>query len=293
LLEVSARVDAVRNAEGERFVEPIHAPPSKRTFPDRTMTALSPRLGARVRVSSALIVRGSAYRAFRAPTLNELYRPFQVGTVLTAANAELEPERLTGAELGLELTPLPELRARATGFWNVLSDPITNVTLATPSPDGAQRQRQNLGSAQVRGVELELLAEPVRGVSFELAYTLAESRVLRAGAMRELLGNQLAQDPVHRGSAQLVLEPSEALQLGTQLRVIGPQYEDDLNTLRMDGYAVIDASLSARIAGPLELFVALENLLDATYLVGRAGVDTIGQPFMARVGLRLRARDFE
>jgi outer membrane receptor protein involved in Fe transport len=90
-----------------------------------------------------------------------------------------------------------------------------------------------------------------------------------------------------------VLEPGDALQIGTQLRVIGPQYEDDLNTLRMGGYAVIDASLNARIAGPLELFVALENLLDATYLVGRAGIDTIGQPFMARVGLRLRARDFD
>jgi outer membrane receptor protein involved in Fe transport len=293
LLEVSARVDAVRNADGERLVEPTNVPARNQTFADRTMTALSPRLGARVRVSRALVLRGSAYRAFRAPTLNELYRPFQVGTVLTAANAELEPERLTGAELGFELAPMPELSARATGFWNVLSDPITNVTLAAPLPDGAQRQRQNLGSARVRGVELELLAEPVRGVSIELAYTLAESRVLRAGAMRDLLGKQLAQDPVHRASAQLVLEPSNALQLGAQLRVIGPQYEDDLNTLRMDGYAVIDASLSARIASPLELFVALENLLDATYLVGRAGIDTIGQPFMARVGVRLRARDLD
>jgi iron complex outermembrane receptor protein len=293
LLEASARVDAVRNTDGERFVEPSGEPPIHQTFPDRTMTALSPRLGARVRVTDELSVRGSAYRAFRAPTLNELYRPFQVGTVLTAANAELEPERLTGAELGLELAPLPELRARATGFWNVLSDPITNVTLAAPLPDGAQRQRQNLGRARVRGVELELLAELVRGVSIELAYTLAESQVLQAGAMRELVGKQLAQDPVQRGSAQLAFEPSEALQLGTQLRVVGPQYEDDLNTLRMDGYAVIDASLSAALTGPLELFVALENLLDATYLVGRAGVDTIGQPFMARVGLRLRARDLD
>jgi hypothetical protein len=58
-------------------------------------------------------------------------------------------------------------------------------------------------------VELELLAEPLRGLSLGLAYTLAESRVLRAGALRDLVGKQLAQDPVHRASASAVLERAE------------------------------------------------------------------------------------
>lgn len=289
LVEASARLDAVQNRAGARVLEPSDAPPTERTFADRTMTALSPRVGARVRVTDELIVRASAYRAFRAPTLNELYRPFQVGTVLTAANERLDPEQLTGAELGFELRPLRELRGRVTGFWNVLSDAITNVTLASPLPDGAQRQRQNLGSARVRGVELEMRIEPARAVAIELAYTLADSRVLEAGAMRELEGKQLPQDPIHRASALLTLALSAAFEASAQLRLIGPQYEDDLNELHMAGYAVIDASLARRFAGPLELFAALENVLDARYVVGRAGVDTIGQPFMARIGLRLRA----
>jgi outer membrane receptor protein involved in Fe transport len=288
LIDASARADAVRDSDGHRMLEPADAEPIELSFADRTVSAFSPRLGARVRVVDALLVRGSIYRAFRAPTLNELYRPFQVGTVLTAANAELQPEQLSGAELGVELTVVDALRVRATGFWNVLDEPITNVTLAAPLPDGAQRQRQNLGSARVRGAELELLIQPTRSVALELAYTLAESRVVSAGAMAELEGKQLAQDPVHRASAQLAVDASERTRAGVQLRVIGPQYEDDQNELRMDGYAVIDASLGLRIAGPLEIFAAVENLLDTSYLVGRAGVDTIGQPLMARMGMRLR-----
>ena len=99
------------------------------------------------------------YRAFRAPTLNELYRPFQVGTVMTAANAALRPEVLWGGELGPQLV-VGTLVARATGFWNEISDPIFNATLAMPAPDGATRMRQNLGQARVAGVELETSWRP-------------------------------------------------------------------------------------------------------------------------------------
>ena len=41
--------------------------------------------------------RGSAYRSFRAPTLNELYREFRQGTAVTQANGLLKPERVFGA----------------------------------------------------------------------------------------------------------------------------------------------------------------------------------------------------
>ena len=43
-------------------------------------------------------LRAAAYRGCALPTLNELYRPFRVGADATAANAALDPERLSGAE---------------------------------------------------------------------------------------------------------------------------------------------------------------------------------------------------
>ena len=46
------------------------------------------------------------YRAFRAPTINELYRTFRVGNVLTLNNPYLNAERLTGAEAGVNVTAL-------------------------------------------------------------------------------------------------------------------------------------------------------------------------------------------
>src|SRR5213078_1535865 len=104
-------------------------------FDNASELQLDPRLGALWHVSHELALRASAYRAFRAPTLNELYRPFQVGTVLTAANDRLRPETLWGGEFGTQIA-LEGVGLQATGFWNQLKDPIANVTLMQPL-DGA------------------------------------------------------------------------------------------------------------------------------------------------------------
>ncbi|MGH9582904.1 MAG: TonB-dependent receptor plug domain-containing protein, partial [Bryobacteraceae bacterium] len=64
---------------------------------ERGQTFVSPNAGMAVGLGR-LRLRASGYRSFRAPTLNELYRPFRVGNVLTEANAALVPEGLTGVE---------------------------------------------------------------------------------------------------------------------------------------------------------------------------------------------------
>jgi outer membrane receptor protein involved in Fe transport len=177
---------------------------------------------------------------------------------------------------------------RATGFWNHLDRPISNVTLATPLPDGAERKRLNLGSAVVRGVETSLELRVWRRLSTVLAYTLAASEVREAGSMTALRGKELPQAPRHRASALVSYDDPRWFSATLQVRALGEQFENDLNTLPMKGYAVVDASLSWRLLWQLDLLLAVENLLDAQYLVGRAGVDTIGQPFLARMGLRIR-----
>ena len=76
------------------------------TFADRSETAFSPRLSVMRALTSNLSLSLSGYRAFRAPTLNELYRSFRQGNTLTNSNPLLRAERLTGAEAGLKATTL-------------------------------------------------------------------------------------------------------------------------------------------------------------------------------------------
>lgn len=287
-LQANLRGDVWRNYAGERELERASGDETRTRSRSRQAAALSPRVGALVHLAPWLKLRAAGYRAFRAPTLNELYRSFQVGTILTAANDRLGPEHVLGGELGLELRS-DALRLRLTGFYNLLDDPIVNATLPAPLPDGSARQRQNLGEARVYGVELDVryAFNPFSRVDF--AYTFAHSEVSDAGAMRALVGKALPQDPQHRAMFGVAFEHPSWFAGLIQVRVVGPQWEDDLNTLTMNGYAVLDATLSRAITGSWELFGAAENIFNVRYLVGRAGVDTLGAPLTFRIGMRIRS----
>jgi iron complex outermembrane recepter protein len=206
--------------------------------------------------------------------------------VFTAANDALEAEDLIGGEVGPELALAPGASVRVTGFWNALRNPVGNVTLDPADP--TQRQRQNLGEARIRGVEASAQWSPAPRWAALAAYTWVDSRVTSAPAAPEVEGNRLAQDPVHRAVVGLAFDDPRRLLATVQARYLGAQFEDDLNTLPMPGFLLVDALVSRRLWSGFEVYAAVENLFDKQYLVGRAGIDTWGQPRTIRVGLRLR-----
>ena len=114
-----ARWDDWNNFSGSTVRIPIpFGPPIGQSFADRSETSFSPRLSVTRALNSNLSVLVSGYRAFRAPSLNELYRSFRQGTTVTNSNPSLRAERLTGAEVGLKVTALSNrLESRGTFFW--------------------------------------------------------------------------------------------------------------------------------------------------------------------------------
>ncbi len=288
-LSAAGRMDLWRNVGAERTIERGDATTQTTPFPDRNAVELSPRVGALVKLGPWTRVRASGYRAFRAPTLNELYRPFQVGAVLTAANEDLRAERLLGGEIGVERLFGPWGAVRLAGFANLLSDPIVNVTLPMPIA-GAARQRQNLGRARIHGIDASADARLGRKFFATAAYTLADSRVLEARAQPELEGKRLPQDPVHRARLALAFVHPRWVSATVQFRALGDQFEDDLNDLPMDGFVVLDAFAAVPVARGVQLFASAQNLLGRRYLVGRAttGIDTLGPPLVFMGGIRYR-----
>ena len=172
-------------------------------FADRSETAFSPRISLMKRFDDGLSFSASAYRAFRAPTLNELYRNFRVGNVVTNANAALRAERLTGGEVGVGLQKFRErLFVRGNLFWSEIDDSIANVTLST-TPALITRQRQNLGAIRARGVELAAIAKFARHWEVAGEYLLTDSTVLRFPANRSLEGLLVPQVPRHQFNFQV------------------------------------------------------------------------------------------
>ena len=70
-----------------------------------------------------------------------------------------------------------------------------------------------------------------------------------------------------------------------QMRYLGPQFEDDLNMRPIGAALLFDARIARAIGAGITGFVACENLFDRRYLVGRAGIDTIGPPLTIELGI--------
>jgi outer membrane receptor protein involved in Fe transport len=280
-LAAALRLDGWQNVDAQQTLTTADGHAMTSTFRSASALQLDPRLGALVHVSSDLAVRGSAYRAFRAPTLNELYRPFQVGNVLTLANDQLAPETLWGGELGGQLG-LPGLLVEATGFWNQLDHPISNVTLATPV-DGATRQRENLGQTRIYGVDLDFAWRPSEAWTVRIAHTFADGKVTQA--QPALVGKQLAQDPRNRTTATVTYHDPRLATVMADVRYLDRMFEDDQNTLAMGAVVLVDIRAERALAGGFAVFAVIENLFDRAYLIGRAGVDTVGAPRTFELGL--------
>ena len=266
--------------------------PARQTYSDIDRIGVSPRVAAVVHATSTTDVRASAYQGFRVPTINELYRVFRVRADVTVANEHLKPERLTGGEVGVEQRWGP-FTGRATAFWNEVEDLVANVTLTTRLPDCPAgttcRQRQNLDRARIRGVETELELRLARDWRILAGYIFSDTEVLDAPQQRALEGKRLAQVPRHGGSVTVRYDNPAILTAAVTVRAVGQQLEDDLNTLPLGSYALVDLFLSRRLARWAELFVGIENLLDTTYRTGRTseGVVSIGAPFQVHGGVRL------
>ena len=113
----------------------------------------SPRAAATWALRPTLLVRGSLGWSFRAPTLNERYRGFRAGNVVTQPNPLLTPEHLRSIEGGVAWLPRKGA-LRVTVFRNDLDDAVTNVTITT-TPDLITRRRQNVGGIDAWGSEVE------------------------------------------------------------------------------------------------------------------------------------------
>jgi vitamin B12 transporter len=270
-------------------------------FPSRTGTEWTGRAGFDLDLSSlfdrSLILRGAAYRGWRLPTLNELYRPFRVGTDAIAANAALSPERLDGFDIGFRLgRKSSRLRegqfVDVTAFYNRLDNAIANVTIgAGPgifpgvgfvATGGLYKQRQNLDRILSKGLEVEL-ASPVGPLQFTASYALIDARI-KGGSLNGLRPAQVAK---HSASAKIGWNDDAYQGVSIALRYMGNQFEDDLNLVRLKDAFTIDSYASLRISQKFMILLRGENLLgNEVQVANNNGIIERASPRTIWLGMR-------
>jgi outer membrane receptor protein involved in Fe transport len=291
-ITLSARVDSWRNYDGHNLEHNVpsgtptggHNP----ALPTRSDTVASPRVAALYHLTDRIGVWGDVGWGFRAPTLNELYRQFRVGTTLTLANNALGPERLVGGEAGVTIAPASNVTIRTTWFDNRVKDPVSNVTISLPGAPITQ-QRQNLGRTRIWGVQSDVEYRPGPSWRFSGGYVYDQAKVTENPANLNLVGKFLPQVPAHRGTVRVVYSNARYATVAAGVQFVGAQFDEDQNlvTRRLPKYAAMDLTATRALGRTFEIFLGVQNLFDAEYFVGTLPT-TVGAPRLVSAGFRLR-----
>jgi len=296
---LAVRLDDWSNYDGRLILYPVSGPPAVTVYPDRSDLALNPRLSVLRALNQHISVTGSVYRAFRAPTLNELYRVFRVGNVTTFNNPALIAERLTGAEAGLNITGWDKrLDLRGTFFWSDIVDPVENVTT---NQAGTQAMKENLGRTRSRGFELDGILRPTRDIQLTAGYAYIDATVVSYpnSPFGDLAGLDVPQVPRNEFTWEARYWRPSRLFLSVQGRFNGRVFNDDLNTLPLNRFYTMNLEVGRGLTRNVEAFAALENFTNQRYQVsstpslvsGQPPILNLGPPILVRAGLRLNFPD--
>ncbi len=165
-------------------------------FPDTYKNAFSPKASLEYQVTPEFVTRGSMGRAYRFPTVNELFQSIATTSSVLVNNPNLQPEISTSWDLTGEYRKVDAFNGKVGLFnprvslfqddrWNAI---VSQTTLA---PTGQLvSQNANLDKARFRGIEGAIVMKDILtpGLDYSGSATFVDSRILSNGSASSLTG---------------------------------------------------------------------------------------------------------
>ncbi|MEO1680762.1 MAG: TonB-dependent hemoglobin/transferrin/lactoferrin family receptor [Pseudomonadota bacterium] len=266
----------------------------------------SPRIGFSYRPTDQWQIFGNVARAFRAPSLTELYNdgehfPFGVfpvgpGTLTSGSNVfipnpDLDPEKSTQFELGARFSRLgvwsddDRLTFSANAYYADVEDfieaVVTAVDFTTLRPGAAPGTFVVDGTTRQRNVDARLWG-------FEAEMDYDAQRWFAGGGITVPRGETTDGDPLgsipqDRLTAEFGLRPAPAWEIGTRGVFAAERNDIPEGGFPADAYTVFDVFASyIPTTGPLagaEFRAGIDNLFDENYIIFPNGLSQAGQTF--------------
>ncbi|MCX7785247.1 MAG: TonB-dependent receptor [candidate division WOR-3 bacterium] len=236
----------------------------------------SPALGLTATVTPELKFRLHVGRAFRAPTMNDMYWP---KSAYIAGNSKIKPEYGNTGQLGFDFNN-SNLSLSATMFARKINNLISWLPL-----NGDTWQPFNVDTATIIGLEFTGKIGLMSGVSFKYSGTIQYAEQIRKEMIFDDWFTQQREFAYKRRKQayvpQFTFSPSLNIEndLGTTININSryvssrynyyPIYDSlpqiILQTKQLPAYFVFSLHISQRISQNLNLFIKLENLFDTMF----------------------------
>jgi outer membrane receptor protein involved in Fe transport len=308
-LTLSARYDHWTNSDGvstmTRYDDASPGPITGGSIPDSSKGSFNPTLAVRWDVSDQWDVRGAAYKSFRAPGLNNLYRSFSSTASITIANPELVPETLKGGEIGTDFRTR-DIEVNATAWlYNVdnliASFKVANAASAPPQAvaicgtalancPATVNFNTNGQNGRSYGVEIGARWHVAAPVTLDATYVRTRS-YYTSSSVGDPIGEQLGAVPANVVTAGLAWQTTPAWWNYAQLRWAGGMFLDVNHTIGQPAFTVFNLSTAYLISKELSLFASIVNLFNQHYAdnaTTSASSSILGLPRSLTAGLRWR-----
>lgn len=261
-------------------------------IPSQRTTSVDPRVSLRYAVAPHFALRAAGYSAFRAPTMDNLYRTVSVPQGIFYSDASLKPETLNGGEVGFDYVR-PGFRGQVTLYTNTIKNLLTYRNLADSElPPGFAFGSRNInaGAARSRGIEAEASWTLNPNWSLSAGYTYADSIITENVLDPASVGLQQMGIPKHKLTGSVTWTSPHGLTITPQLRWFSKSYGDNDHTLPVDSHVVVDLSASYPLADRFNAFAQVQNLFDNRYVADNNGFEPrrLSTPLTATFGVRVK-----
>jgi iron complex outermembrane receptor protein len=243
--------------------------------PELSAKRFSPKASIAWAANDALLFSASLAKAYRFPTVTELYQAITVGPDLRSPNPNLRPERAWSGEISAEHA-LPAGRVRLSLFEEHISDALISQTTSLAGSTQLVNFVQNVDRVRSRGAELVAQSEHVLVLGLELtgSVTFVDSRIRADAALPAAVGKRTPQVPDWRATLVATYRPNErtAMTLAGRYsaRVWGTADNSDIypHTFQgFEGYFVLDARVRYRLDKRWSAAIGVENLNNRKYFL--------------------------
>ena len=252
------------------------APALNVTQPTLHTSAVSPKAALAWKPDGDWTLTASYGRAFRMPTVTELYQAITTGVSLTVPNPNLKPERANSYELAAEYRT-DETVLRLSLFREEIANALLSQSapLVTGSPI-LFSYVQNVDQVRTNGAELVVQQKNAffDGLDLQGSLTYAIGKIARDIAFPAATGKFIPQLPKLRGSMLATWHATDdlALTLGGRFSEASFGTIDNSDTYHhtyqgFDGYIVMDARANYQWNDNWSFSLGIDNLNGANYLL--------------------------
>lgn len=240
-------------------------------YADRRENYFSPKLALEHDFGSAWLLRGAIGKAYRMPTVTELFQALTSGNSIIANNPALKPENATTAEVTAE-RDVGDGLLRVSLFQENMKDALFSQTTVVSGVN--MTAIQNIDKVRTRGVTLAYQRTDVgiRGLDMTGSVTYAKAQTLENAANRSYEGKVYPGVPDWRATLVTTYRPDDRASYSVGIRYAGYQANaadnSDINQSvygANSAFLVADVRATYKIDKNLKAALGIDNLNNERY----------------------------